>query len=265
MSWPLGPPACPPTTHHLLCVCVCVCFYETEGQHVNTKAHEATDHPASFLSGREEISQPWFELPTSSLCGAFDNVRKKHLVVTLIPFETLAKGRLTWGPKPQVPLMLASPNMDLGKVPTFEPQEKHLNIFNYLMQKYSWDLCWEMGLDFCLTQLSTQVPSLTSKNCCHVGIHVILGTWDPVWSGKSQLPCSKWLRLHGLTSSDLGLGVHFLIIDSLLQSVHADRVNIDTCNFANCCILPYSISIFKLNGSAWALSLAIQTNKYWYP
>ena len=32
-----------------------------------------------------------------------------------------------------------------------------------------------------------------------------LRTWDPVLSGKSQLPCSQELRLHGLTSSDLGL------------------------------------------------------------
>ena len=29
-------------------------------------------------------------------------------------------------------------------------------------------------------------------------------TWDPVWSRKSQLPCSQQLRLHGLTSRDLG-------------------------------------------------------------
>jgi hypothetical protein len=33
-----------------------------------------------------------------------------------------------------------------------------------------------LGLAFYLTQLSTQVLSLTSKKCCHVGIHVILGT-----------------------------------------------------------------------------------------
>ena len=32
-----------------------------------------------------------------------------------------------------------------------------------------------------------------------------LRTWDPMWSGKSQLPCSQRLRLHRLTSSDLGL------------------------------------------------------------
>ena len=34
-----------------------------------------------------------------------------------------------------------------------------------------------------------------------------LRTWDLVWSGKSQPPCSQWLRLHGLISSDLGLGI----------------------------------------------------------
>ena len=44
------------------------------------------------------------------------------------------------------------------------------------MQKYLWDLCRELALAFCSTQLSTHVLSLTSKKCCHVGIHVILGT-----------------------------------------------------------------------------------------
>ena len=33
-----------------------------------------------------------------------------------------------------------------------------------------------------------------------------LGTWDPRKVVKSQPSCSQWLRLHGLTSSDLGLG-----------------------------------------------------------
>jgi hypothetical protein len=73
------------------------------------------------------------------------------------------------------------------------------------MQKYLRDLGWELGLAFCSTQLATQVPSPTSKKCCQVGIQVILGTWDLVWNAKSQLPCSQRLRLHGLTSSNLGL------------------------------------------------------------
>ena len=76
-----------------------------------------------------------------------------------------------------------------------------------IMQKHMQDLCWELGLAFASSQLSTQVSILTSKNCCcHVDIHVTLETWNSLWSGKSQLPCSQWPRLHGLTSSDLGLG-----------------------------------------------------------
>ena len=58
----------------------------------------------------------------------------------------------------------------------------------------------------CSTQLSTQVPSLTSQKCDHAGIHVImrLRAWDLVWSGKSQRPCSQQLRLHEFTSSEIG-------------------------------------------------------------
>ena len=37
-------------------------------------------------------------------------------------------------------------------------------------------------------------------------------------------------------------------------SVHVNKANIDTCNFANCFILPYSINTFKLNNKAWTLS-----------
>ena len=67
------------------------------------------------------------------------------------------------------------------------------------------DCVWELGLAFCLAQLSTQVPTLTSKKWCHVDIHVILGPEDSgvVWKGKSQLRCSQRLRLHGSTSRDL--------------------------------------------------------------
>ena len=31
-------------------------YFETKGQHVNVKAHEAVDHLASFVSSKEEIS-----------------------------------------------------------------------------------------------------------------------------------------------------------------------------------------------------------------
>ena len=53
------------------------------------------------------------------------------------------------------------------------------------------------------------------------------------------------------------------IINSRLQSVQVNKANLDTLNFANYFILPYSISTFKLNGSVWALSVAIRTDKYW--
>ena len=41
-----------------------------------------------------------------------------------------------------------------------------------------------------------------------------------------------------------------LILDSLLQLVQVNRANIGMHNFANCSILPYSISTFKLNSDA---------------
>ena len=46
------------------------------------------------------------------------------------------------------------------------------------MQKYLHDLGCELGLAFYSTQLAKQVPSLTSKKCCHVDIHLIVGTQD---------------------------------------------------------------------------------------
>ena len=44
---------------------------------------------------------------------------------------------------------------------------------DYFMQKYSRDLCWELGLAF---RSTTHTPSRASEKCCHVGIHVIVGT-----------------------------------------------------------------------------------------
>jgi hypothetical protein len=100
----------------------------------------------------------------------------------------------------QVPLLWPSPNCWVSKA--------HWNYGFYeiliiLCKKYQDWFC-KLGLAFCSTQLSTRVPSLTSKKWCHVGIHVILGTWDLVWSGKFQLTCSHWLSLCRLTSSELG-------------------------------------------------------------
>ena len=41
--------------------------FETEGRHVNAKAHEVVYHLASFFSSKEEISQSGMEPPISSL------------------------------------------------------------------------------------------------------------------------------------------------------------------------------------------------------
>ena len=97
------------------------------------------------------------------------------------------KGRFTWGPKS--PLMLASPPME-AKVPTFEPQGIKgiwliITKVGSWLREYSWDLCWELGLVFCSTQLSAKVSSLTFKKCCHVGIHVTKGRFT--WGPKSSL------------------------------------------------------------------------------
>ena len=68
------------------------------------------------------------------------------------------------------------------------------------MQKYLWELCCLSSLTFCLTQLATQVPSLTSNKRHYVGIHPChsgeFGTWDPCESRKPHL------NLHALNNWD---------------------------------------------------------------
>jgi hypothetical protein len=99
-----------------------------------------------------------------------------------------------------------------GKVPTSSLKKPskygYLSLksnLDYLMKNYSPNFNWKLGLALYSTQLSTQLPKLTSKKCCHGGIiHAINLDLGPVWSGKSQLPCSQRLRLHRLTSSNLG-------------------------------------------------------------
>ena len=80
-------------------------------------------------------------------------------------------------------------------------------LINY--KKNSRDLCWELGLVFCCPQPSTQVPSLTSKKCRRVGIHVIIGTWDmcevviPIFHALNNWDCTDYLE----PSWDLALGI----------------------------------------------------------
>ena len=49
-------------------------------------------------------------------------------------------------------------------------------------------------------------PQLLKVRPCRHPYHTWdlgLGTWNPVWSGKSHLSCSQRLRLHRLTSGEL--------------------------------------------------------------
>ena len=96
------------------------------------------------------------------------------------------KDRFTPSPKSQVPSPThVSKSQHGDKVPIFEPQES-ISIWLIIIKFRSWlfyakiftDVIWELGLTFCLTQLSTQDMSLTFKKCCHVDIHVMHGTWE---------------------------------------------------------------------------------------
>jgi hypothetical protein len=79
-----------------------------------------------------------------------------------------------------------------GTIPTFEPQIIHHNMVSshwshiFFMQKQSHDLCWEMGLTFCSTQLSAQgLISFIFKNvvpCRH-----LCHTWN-----LGLGTCVKW-------------------------------------------------------------------------
>jgi hypothetical protein len=121
-----------------------------------------------------------------------------------------------------------------GIVPTFEPRET-IQTWFIIIQVISLLLVLRVGSSFFLnpTLNTSSKPHMHPKQCCHVDIHVIfwgwiehtlnsrqsppetevflsmsyfgLRTWDPMWSGESQLQCSQRLRLHKLASNDLGL------------------------------------------------------------
>ena len=103
--------------------------------------------------------------------------------------------------------MLASPNMEVKsqllslKTPT--PLKKWLiirSVVSWLFHaKYPKNLYWELGLVFRSIQLLTQVLSLTTKKCCHVGIHVILGTpreaISPNFHALNVRDYTNWLQV----------------------------------------------------------------------
>ena len=98
-------------------------------------------------------------------------------------FTSLIKGRFTWGPTSQVPMWRQSLNFWASRKPLQYDLYSLKTDLDYFMHNSSWHLCWELGLVFWLTLLSTRVLSLIFKKCCHAGIHVLCETWDPMWSG----------------------------------------------------------------------------------
>ena len=89
-----------------------------------------------------------------------------------------------------------------GKHPPFEPQETikiwflSLELYLYQFIENIIGACVECLVS--LTSLNTS-PKPNLKRCCHTQ------NLRPMWSGKSQLPCSQPLELHRLTSSELRL------------------------------------------------------------
>ena len=106
--------------------------------------------------------------------------------------------------------MLPSPNMEAKSQLLNLNQHGlyllKLNLEYFMQNKNLHDLCLhDLGLAFRSTQLSTQVPSLTSKNCCDVDIHVIVGIPYEVLSPNFHaLNGWDWT---GWPSNDLGLRV----------------------------------------------------------
>jgi hypothetical protein len=115
------------------------------------------------------------------------------------------------GPKSHFPLMLASPNMEAK---SFRVSRNHSNTANCYWSRILISL-WKKNIAGLVLRLGSNVlfnptrdtsPKLHLQKVltCKHPFHI----WDlgSVWSSKSQLPCSKRLRLHELISSGLGLG-----------------------------------------------------------
>jgi hypothetical protein len=124
------------------------------------------------------------------------------------------QGRFTWGSKSQVPgpthVNLASPEMEaksqllsLHKSVKYDLYSLKLNMIT--SSKIFLRLLSRVGSRILLdpTLKISPKPHLQKVSSCKHPCH----TWDLVWSSKSHMSCSQWLRLHKLTSSDLGLGI----------------------------------------------------------
>ena len=90
----------------------------------------------------------------------------------------------------QVPLWRESPNF-------WAPLKYDFYKMLIVLCKKLKDLYWELGLAF----NTSPEPYLQKVFLCRHPCHA----WDHVWNGKSQLLCYQRLRLHELTTSELGL------------------------------------------------------------
>ena len=124
------------------------------------------------------------------------------------------QGGFTWGLKCQVPFMSTSPNMDAKSQPLslknlFKAWFISIKVRSWLFYaNFLWDFLLRVESSFLLdpTLNTSSDPHLQRVLPCRHYCHYLgLGTWDLVWSGKSQLPSSQWLRLQELTSSELGV------------------------------------------------------------
>ena len=132
-------------------------------------------------------------------------------IIELCEVEIGPKGRFTRGPKSQV--------QRGGKVSTCEPRVI-TRIWFTIIKVGSWSchaqifagLMLRAGSSFLLNP--TRNTSWQASPPKSVAMQASMSwsglrAWDPMWRPKSRLPCSQWLRLHGLTqrTKDLGLRV----------------------------------------------------------
>ena len=74
-----------------------------------------------------------------------------------------------------------------------------------ILRKFMYGTCVEGWVQVFARPTSQHNDRASRPKCVVMWASMRLRTWDPVWSGKSQPPCTPRLRLHRLTSIDLVL------------------------------------------------------------
>ena len=98
----------------------------------------------------------------------------------------------------QVPLKLASPNMEAkAQLVSLKEAIKKRGFYssksdmNYFMQDILGHVSRARSRFSLDPTLHTSPKPPGPKKCCHVGIHIALGTWDLYETGESQLACAS--------------------------------------------------------------------------